>query len=54
MPKSKSQEERLEAIQFLLAALVLKREVDVKTVAKIIGCSDKTLSKLLPEKKKKN
>ena len=51
--KKRSQEEHLEAIQLLLAAIVMKRDVGVKTVAKITGFSDKTLSELFPEKKKK-
>ena len=47
-------EEHLRSIEFLLAALILKRDVDVKKVANIIGCSDKTLTDLFPEKRKKN
>ncbi|MCL5428934.1 MAG: hypothetical protein M1347_03900 [Chloroflexi bacterium] len=51
--KKRSQEEHLEAIQLLLAAIVMKRDVGIKTVAKITGFSDNTLSELFPEKKKK-
>ena len=54
MPKKiKTVEEHLQAIQYLLAGLLLKKETDVRKVAKIIGCSDKVLSAKLPEKKKR-
>jgi hypothetical protein len=51
MPKKiKTTEDHLLAIEFLLAGLLLKKDVDVKKVAKIIGCSDKKLTSLYPEK----
>jgi hypothetical protein len=54
MPKkNKTVEEHLQAVQYLLAGLLMKKEVDVKKVAKIIGCSDKTLTSLYPQKNKK-
>lgn len=53
MPKKiKTQEEHLQTIEFLLAGLLMKKEVDIKKVAKIIGCSDNILTALYPEKKK--
>jgi len=53
MPKKiKTQEEHLQTIEYLLAGLLLKKDVDVKKVAKIIGCSDNVLTELYPEKKK--
>jgi len=54
MPKKiKKIEEHLQSIEYLLAGILLKREIDMKKVAKIIGCSDKTLTKLYPQKKSK-
>ena len=53
MPKkTKSTEEHLQTVQYLLAGILLKKEVDIKKVAKIIGCSDKTLTALYPEKRR--
>jgi hypothetical protein len=53
MPKKiKTVEEHLQTIEYLLAGLILKKEVNIKRVAKIIGCSDKELTKLFPEKRK--
>lgn len=55
MPKKvKTQEEHLQTIEYLLAGLLLKRDVDVNKLARIIGCSSKTLSEIYPEKKKGN
>lgn len=54
MPKKKkTSEEHLEIIELLLAGILLKRDVDVKKVAKIIGCSDKKLTEIYPEKSSK-
>jgi len=54
MPKkNKTVEEHLQTIEYLLAGLILKKEIDIKKVAKIIGCSDRTLTKAFPERKKK-
>jgi len=54
MPKkNKTMEEHLQTIEYLLAGMLLKKDVDVKKVAKVIGCSDKTLSALYPEKRKR-
>ena len=54
MPKKiKTTEEHLQIIQYLLAGLLLKKDVDVKKVAKIIGCSDRTITALYPSKKKR-
>jgi len=54
MPKKiKTLEDHLQTIEFLLAGLLLKRDTDVNKVARIIGCSSKTLSKMFPEKKQK-
>jgi len=54
MPKkNKTKEEHLETIELTLAAILLERDVDVGQISKIMGLSDKTLSKLDPEKKKK-
>jgi|GEM_PF-4495904 hypothetical protein len=53
MPKkTKTTEEHLQTIEYLLAGLLLKKEVDIKKIAKIIGCSDKILSDLYPEKRR--
>ena len=55
MPKKiKTQEEHLQIIEYLLAGVLLKRDTDVKKLGKIIGCSDKTLSKMYPEKKRRD
>ena len=54
MPKkTKSQEEHLQTIEYLLAGLLLEREVTVNEVAKVIGCSNYTLIKLYPMHRKK-
>ena len=53
MPKKiKTQEEHSQTIEYLLAGLLLKRDVDVNKLARIIGCSSKTLSEMYPEKKR--
>ena len=53
MPKkNKELEDRLQTIEYLLAGILLKREPNIKEVAKIIGCSDNILSALYPGKKK--
>lgn len=53
MPKKiKTQEEHLQTIEYLLAGILLKKDVDMRKVAKIIGCSDNILTTLYPEKKK--
>lgn len=53
MPKKiKTTEEHLQTIEYLLAGLLLKKEVDVKKVAKIIGCSDKILTAMYPERRR--
>lgn len=55
MPKkNKTRDEHLQTIEFLLAGLLMKKEVDVKKVARIIGCSDKTLTAIYPERKRTN
>ena len=52
MPKKiKSIEDHLQSIEYLLAGLLLKKDVDLKKVSRIIGCSDKTLTKLYPQKR---
>ena len=52
MPKKiKTNEEHLQTIEYLLAGLLLKKEVDVKKVAKIIGCSDNVITGLYPNKR---
>lgn len=54
MPKKiKTQEEHLQTIEYLLAGLLLKRDTDVNKLARVIGCSSRTLSKMYPEKKKR-
>ena len=53
MPKkTKTVEEHLQTVEYLLAGLLLKKDVDVKKVAKIMGCSDNVITALYPEKKK--
>lgn len=47
-------EEHLRIIELLLAGIILKKEVDVKKIAKIIRCSDKKISALYPERRKVN
>jgi transcription initiation factor TFIIIB Brf1 subunit/transcription initiation factor TFIIB len=55
MPKkNKTSEDHLQIIEYLLAGLLLKKEPDIKKVAKILGCSDVTLTKLYPEHRKHN
>jgi len=52
MPKKiKTSEEHLQNVEYLLAAILLKKEVNIKQVAKVIGCSDNTLTALFPDKK---
>jgi len=51
--KSKKVEDHLEIIENLLAGIVLKRTPNVKQVAKIMGVSDKELTRLYPQPKKK-
>lgn len=43
----------LKKIQCLLAGILLNKKTDLKKVAKIIGVSDKTLTKFYPERKAK-
>lgn len=50
--KIKTSDEHFQVIEYLLAGLLLKKEVGLKKVAKIIGCSDKTLTILYPERKR--
>jgi len=55
MENSKGIEKELRAIKFLLAGMLLKRNPNIKEVAKVIGCSDNTLTALYPgNKSKKN
>jgi DNA-binding transcriptional regulator YhcF (GntR family) len=44
-------EKELKKVQYLLAGLLLKRAPSVKEIAKIIECSNKTISKIYPDKK---
>jgi len=54
MPKkNKEVEDRLQTIEYLLAGILLKREPNIKEVAKIVGCSDTVLTALYPGKIKK-
>ncbi|MBS3077362.1 hypothetical protein J4233_03755 [Candidatus Pacearchaeota archaeon] len=54
MPKkNKEIEDRLQTIEYLLAGILMKREPNIKEVAKVIGCSDTKLSSLFPDRKKK-
>lgn len=43
----------LKKIEYLLAGILLNKKTDIKKVAKIIGVSDKTLTKFYPERKAK-
>jgi len=43
----------LKKIEYLLAGILLNKKTDLKKVAKIIGVSDKTLTKFYPERKQK-
>lgn len=53
MPKkNKTVEQHLQTIEYLLAGILLKKEVNVKKVSKILGCSDKVLTELYPEQKR--
>ncbi len=55
MPKlNKEVEDHLKIIEYLLAGIILKREPNIKEVAKIIGCSDTVLSAMYPGRKLKN
>jgi len=52
MPKkTKDEKGHLKTIQYLLAGILLKKDVTLKQVAKIIACSDKTLTAMYPERK---
>jgi hypothetical protein len=54
MPKkNKEIEDHLQDIKFLLAGILLNKRPNIKEVAKVIGCSDKMLTKLYPENNKK-
>jgi predicted transcriptional regulator len=48
----KTAEERLEAIEYLLAGMLLRRKPNVNEVAKILGIAPSKLVKLFPERKK--
>lgn len=50
---NKDIEEHLKNIKYLLAGILLDKKPNIKEVAKAAGCSDKTLTKLYPEKTKK-
>lgn len=53
MPKkTKKVEDHLEIIENLLAGIILKRNPKVKQLAKIMGVSDKELTRLYPRTKK--
>ena len=53
MPKkTKTVEEHLQDIKYLLASILLKKEPTIKEVAKVVGCSDNKLTRLFPERKK--
>ena len=52
MPKkNKEIEEHLLDIKYLLAGILLNKKPNIKEVAKVVGCSDKTLTNLYPERK---
>lgn len=54
MPKKiKTTEDYLHSIELMLAGIILKKETDVKTIARIIGCHTNVISKLYPDKKGK-
>lgn len=46
--KIKTTEEHLQTIEFLLAGIILKRDMNARKIAKIIGCSDSKLTELFP------
>lgn len=55
MPKkNKELEDHLMDIKYLLAGILLNRKPNLKEVAKIVGCSDKTLTKIYPDKNRSN
>ena len=54
MPKKiKTVEEHLQTIEYLLVGLLLKREVSVQQLCKVIGCASTVLTSMYPEKKLK-
>jgi len=54
MPKkNKEIEDRLQTIEYLLAGILLNRTPSLKEVAKVVGCSDKTLTAMFPDRKNK-
>ncbi len=54
MPKKpKTVEEHLEIMENLLAGVILKREPNVKKLAKIMGVSSDKLTELYPTSRKK-
>ena len=52
--KNKEIEEHLKDIKYLLAGILMNKKPNIKEVAKAAGCSDKTLTKLYPEKTKRS
>ncbi|MCH7568647.1 MAG: hypothetical protein IIA87_04460 [Nanoarchaeota archaeon] len=53
MSDDKDIKAELKKIQYLLAGVLLNRNPNVKETAKIIGCSDKVLTKFYPDRSKK-
>lgn len=54
MPKKiKTVEEHLQTIEYLLAGILLKRDVGVQQVAKIIGCDNSVITSMYPQNKPK-
>jgi AraC-like DNA-binding protein len=49
---NKEIQKHLKEIKYLLAGILLNKKPNIKEVAKAAGCSDKTLTKLFPERKK--
>ena len=51
--KIKKVEDHLQIIEYLLAGILLKRELETKKVAKILGVRNKKLTSLYPKRKRK-
>jgi hypothetical protein len=47
--KTKSVEDHLQDIKYLLAGILLKKEIDIGKAAKIVSCRKQTLTAMYPK-----
>jgi hypothetical protein len=52
-PKKKTVEEHLETIEMLLAGLLLKNEIPVKRISKVMGMRDTNITNVYPQNKER-